>query len=179
MGIKLVVIILFAGIAIGSAGMYFIMNNLPFQENNITIIGLNEPAQTDEKNDSSLLITNNIKYNLLNTKESEFGVNGEKPLEGGIFAISEIEIENLGKNEIIIYGNSWFVKDSQERIYKPKSYDTNSEDNENIFSIRIPPGFTVTKKIGFEIPNDSNSVQLFVSNGPTKEAEPILFTRII
>ena len=85
----------------------------------------------------------------------------------------------MGKNEIIIYGNSWFVKDSQERIYKPKSYDTNSEDNENIFSIRIPPGFTVTKKIGFEIPNDSNSVQLFVSNGPTKEAEPILFTRII
>lgn len=179
MGIKFLVIILFAGIVIGSAGMYFIMNNLPFQENNIAIIGLNEPAQIDEKNNANLLITNNIKYNLLNTKESEFGVNGEKPLEGGVFAISEIEIENLGKNEMIIYGNSWFVKDSQERIYKPKSYNASSEDNENIFSIRIPPGFTVTKKIGFEIPNDSNSVELFVADGPTKEAKPILFTRII
>jgi hypothetical protein len=174
------VIILFAGIVIGSAGMYFVINNLPVPAIvNAPIVSFNDLEQLEEKKAVNLLVTNNIRYNLLDTKKSEFGVNGEKPLEGGLFVITELEIENIGKEEMIIYGNSWFVKDSEERVYKPKSHNVN-KDNENIFSITIPPGFKVTKKIGFEIPKESDkSIDLFVADSPSKEAKSILFTRII
>ena len=34
-------------------------------------------------------------------KKSDFGIMGEKPLEGGVYLIGKIKIENLGKQELI------------------------------------------------------------------------------
>jgi len=98
----------------------------------------------------------------------------EKPLEGGIFLITKIEIENFGKQEVIVYGKNWLLKDENERVYSPKTFNAIPENNENIFSIRIPPGFKIIKNIGFEIPSKVESTrELYVADKPL-ESNPIL-----
>jgi len=52
------------------------------------------------------ILTNELQYSLIEVKKTDFGINGEKPLEGGVFLITKIEIENLGKKCI-----SFFIYD--------------------------------------------------------------------
>ena len=120
------------------------------------------------------LRTNELQYTLVEIKTTDFGINGEKPLEGGVFLITKVEIENFGKHEVIVYGKNWLLKDENERVYSPKTFNATPEKNENIFNIRIPPGFKITKSIGFEIPSNVESVrELYVADKPL-ESNPIL-----
>lgn len=153
---------------LGSIGTYYSNYALKlFGIEELTLPSLNED-ETKEVNSQTLpktLQTNELQYTLLEVKRTDFGINGEKPLEGGIFLITKIEIENFGKQEIIVYGNNWLLKDENERVYTPKTFNATPEKNENIFSIRIPPGFKITKSIGFEVPSDLESKrELYVAD---------------
>ena len=149
----------------------------------IELFPITSETKTIEKETESVtipktLFTDEIKYVLVDTKRTDFGVNGEIPLNGGIYLITKIEIENLTKEEIIIYGKNWFIKDSKDRIYKPQSFNAKT-DAENIFSIRIPPGFTVVKNIGFEIPSDLKSdINLYVADSSGLVTKPILLGQV-
>jgi hypothetical protein len=167
------------GIIIGSSGMYYLLVHSPILE--IDLLGpavetikqkpIEELSDTEQK---LTLATNDLKYTVLDVRKSDFGVKGEKPLEGGIFVISKIEIENIGKTEVMVFGTSWFVQDSEGRIFKPKTFDATLEKDEKIFSIQIPPGFKIIKDVGFEIPAQFKvPLQLYVADKSSK-ADPIL-----
>ena len=168
------------GIIVGSLGTYY--SNYAF-----SFIGIDElsfPSMKEESKEMETqslpktLLTNELRYSLIEVKTTDFGINGEKPLEGGVFIISKIEIENYGKNEIVVYGKNWFLKDENDRMYTPKTFDANKEDNENIFSIRIPPGFKVVKNIGFEIPSSFELTrELYVADKPFV-SQPVLLGAI-
>ena len=50
-------------------------------------------------------------------------------------------------------------------MYTPKTFDATPEKNENIFSIRIPPGFKIVKGIGFEVPSSLETIhELYVAD---------------
>lgn len=173
------------GIVIGSASTIVVITNFPLFTSEFfdpgNYIKLQDEQEIDEKEKivENSLTTNNLRYELVDVKKSDFGINGEKPLEGGTFLITILEIENTGKTEAIIYGTNWFVKDSEERIFKPKTHNAISEDGEKRFSIAIPPGFKVVKEIGFEIPVGSQlSMSLYVADKPG-DSEPLLFGQII
>jgi hypothetical protein len=172
------------GIAIGSSGMYFLLVNTPIFD-----IGLLGPIEDSfnqipievlsEDSQKLFLVTNDLMYTVIDVRKSDFGVKGEKPLKGGIFVISKLEIENIGTTEVTVYGTSWFVQDSEGRIFKPKTFDASTEDGEKLFSIQIPPGFKVVNDIGFEIPAlPQLPLQLYVSD-KSFEADPILLGQII
>ena len=132
-----------------------------------------------EQSHQPTIITNDLKYTVLDVRKSNFGVKGEKPLEGGIFIITKLEIENTGKSEVTVYGASWFVKDSDGRIFKPKTFDATPEEDERYFSIQIPPGFKIMRDVGFEVPATPElGLQLYVADKPLA-AEPILLGKII
>ena len=155
---KSILIAVIIGIILGAIGTYYSNYALEYLGiSELTLPSTYEPESKIEQVPSLplTLLTNELQYSLLEVKETEFGVNGEKPLEGGIFLITKIEIENLGKQEVIVFGKNWQLIDENKRIYTPKTFDT-LEDEEKIFSIRIPPGFKVTKTIGFEIPSNLN-----------------------
>ncbi|MDX1440973.1 MAG: DUF4352 domain-containing protein [Nitrosopumilaceae archaeon] len=165
---KFIVAAVLFGIVIGSLGTYY-SNYL------LDSIGLeNLDFPSNQKEESSpepidplpkTLLTNEIQYTLLEVKQTDFGIRGEKPLEGGIFLITKLQIENFGKQEIVVYGKNWSLRDENNRIYTPKTFDVTNEDNENIFSIRIPPGFKIETNIGFEIPvNLDSNRELYVSD---------------
>ncbi len=165
------------GIIVGSIGTYY--SNYAF--NFLGIDELSLPSLEEEKSKRleipplpKTLLTNELQYTLLEIKRTDFGVNGEKPLEGGVFLITKIEIENYGTAEAIVYGKNWLLKDEKGRIYTPKTFDASKEDNEHIFSIRIPPGFKITKNIGFEIPSSLElDRELYVADKPF-ESQPVL-----
>jgi hypothetical protein len=173
---KFIVIGLFVGIVLGSFGTYF--SNYAF--NYLEMDELSIPSIKEKKSDSiqtqslpKSILTNELQYKLLDVKKTDFGINGEKPLEGGVFLITKVEIENLGKHEIIVYGENWFLKDQDDRIYSPKTFNATPEKNKNIFSIRIPPGFKIVQDIGFEIPLELKTARgLYVAN-KAYESEPI------
>lgn len=177
---KTIVIGIIIGIILGSFGTYYSNYFLSF-------VGIQEisfpsdQATYDHELTTSIPITletNELRYTLVEVKESDFGINGEKPLEGGIYLISKIKIENLGKKELIVFGKNWLLKDKDERTYNVKTFDANPETSEKIFSIRIPPGFTVTKNIGFEIPYElKSSREFYVPNGGF-ESQPILLGKV-
>lgn len=171
------------GLALGSSGTLFLISNTSILDGNL--LGIDNSfshAPIEEKNEQDLkpfLITNNLKYTILDVRTSGFGVKGEKPLEGGIFVISKLEIENIGKTELIVYGTSWFVQDSEGRIFKPKTFDATPTNDERYFSIQIPPGFKIVKDIGFEIPSEpSLPLELYVAKN-SFEADAILLGQII
>lgn len=170
------------GLAIGSAGMYFLLKTIPFLESGFggPVDSFTQlPIEDSDKDQKPTLITNDLKYTILDVRQSDFGVKGEKPLEGGIFVITKLEIENIGKTEIEVYGTSWFVQDSEGRIFKPKTFDATAEEDEKLFSIKIPPGFKVVKDIGFEIPSQPQlPLQLYVSD-KSFSSDPILLDQII
>jgi len=155
------------GVAIGGIATYYSVYALTIMEIQILPNSSDQESVKQELISTTIpktLFTDELKYVLLDTKRTDFGVNGEMPLEGGIFLIAKIEIENLTKEEIIIYGKNWFIKDTEDRIYKPHSFNA-KKDPENLFSIRIPPGFTVVKNIGFEIPTELDSgINLYVAD---------------
>ena len=172
------------GIIIGSSGMYYLLMYTPIAE-----IGLLGPVEESfnqvpierlsEADQKPTLATNDLKYTVLDVRQSDFGVKGEKPLEGGIFVISKIEIENIGKTEVMVFGTSWFVQDSEGRIFKPKTFDTTSEEDEKIFSIQIPPGFKIVNDVGFEIPAQLKlPLQLYVAD-KSSTSDSVLLGRII
>jgi hypothetical protein len=172
------------GIIFGSSGTYYLLVHTPILEINLlgpavepsNQIPIEEMIETDQK---LTLETNNLRYTVLDVRKSDFGVKGEKPLEGGIFVISKIEIENIGKTEVKVYGTSWFVQDSEGRVFKPKTFDATPEKDEKFFSVQIPPGFKIVKDVGFEIPAQLKlPLQLYVADKSTS-AEPILLGRII
>lgn len=174
---KHIAIAVIVGIIIGSIGTYY--SNYIF-----SIVGMEElsfPYTMEEKNGDvklqtipKTIFTNELQYTLVEVQKTDFGINGEKPLEGGIFLITKVTIENFGKQEVIVYGKNWLLKDENERVYSPKTFNAKPENNENIFSIRIPPGFKIIKSIGFEIPSNVESTrELFVPDKP-RESSPIL-----
>jgi hypothetical protein len=177
------VIGLIIGIVIGSTGTYFLLVNTPILESGLlgpqdsfTQIPIEGFSEQDLR---PVLITNDLKYTVLDVRTSEFGVKGESPLEGGTYVVAKLEIENIGKTELIVYGTSWFVHDSEGRIFKPKTFDATPEEDGKYFSIQIPPGFKIRKDIGFEIPSEpSFPLQLYVAKN-SFEAEPILLGQII
>lgn len=174
---KLVIIGIIIGVVIGSIGTYY--SNYAF-----SVLGIDElsfPSLEEKKSKQmemptlpKTLLTNELQYTLVEIKRTDFGVNGEKPLEGGVFLITKIEIENYGTAEAIVYGKNWLVKDEKGRMYTPKTFDATKENNDNIFSIRIPPGFKIVKNIGFEIPSNLELArELYVADKPF-ESQPIL-----
>lgn len=173
---KHIVIAIIVGIVLGSFGTYY--SNYAF--NLFGIDELSIPSQNEEKQNypqtqsiPKSIVTNELQYKLVEVKKTDFGINGEKPLGGGIFLITKIEIENLGKHEVIVYGENWFLKDQDDRIYTPKTFNAIPEKNENIFSIRIPPGFKIIQDIGFEIPASlDSSRELYVADRAF-ESEPV------
>jgi len=164
------------GIILGSVGTYY--SNYVF-----SILGMDElsvPSMSEEKTKDGktqtlpkTLLTNELQYTLVEVKKTDFGINGEKPLEGGIFLITKVEIENFGKQEVIVYGENWFLKDQEDRIYTPKTFNATPEKNNNIFSIRIPPGFKIIQDIGFEIPLRLESERELYVADKAFESEPI------
>lgn len=153
---KYVLIAIIIGIILGSLGTYYsnyALNLFGIEE--LSIPSMNKEKQTlvDPQSISKSILTNELHYKIIDVKETDFGINGEKPLAGGIFLITKIEIENLGKHEVIVYGKNWFLKDQEDRIYTPKTFNATPEKNENIFSIRIPPGFKIVHDVGFEVPS--------------------------
>jgi hypothetical protein len=179
-----IVVGIIIGIILGSSGMYYLLVHTPILE-----IGLLGPAvessnqmpveELSAADQKPTLATNDLKYTVLDVRKSDFGVKGEKPLEGGIFVISKIQIENIGKTEVMVFGNSWFVQDSEGRIFKPKTFDATAEEDEKLFSIQIPPGFKIVKDIGFEIPAQLKlPLQLYVAD-KSSTGDPILLGRII
>ncbi|NIP62860.1 MAG: DUF4352 domain-containing protein [Nitrosopumilaceae archaeon] len=164
---KALILGLVIGVALGVVSTYYSVYALTLMEIQI-LPNLSDKDTVKSKLTSvtipKTLFTDELKYVLLDTKRTDFGVNGEMPLEGGVFLIAKIEIENLTKEEIIVYGKNWFIQDAEDRIYKPHSFNA-KKDPENIFSIRIPPGFTVVKNIGFEIPTELDSgIELYVAD---------------
>jgi len=126
----------------------------------------------------TILLTNDLKYTIVESLRTDFGINGERALKNGVFLVVKIEIENFGKKEVIIYGENWFLKDNQDRIFLPKTFDANPEETERLFSIRIPPGFKVTKHVGFEIPSSLESpIDLYVADKPF-DSSPILLGKV-
>ncbi len=105
---------------------------------------------------------------------------GKNPwMEGGIFVIVKTEIENIGKTEIKVFGKNWLLEDSKGRIYTPKSYNAIKENDDNIFSIEIPPGFKIVRDIGFEVPITSqNDLDLYVADS-SFDSKPVLLGKII
>lgn len=177
---RILILGLIIGIAIGTVATYYSVYALTLMEIQILPNSADEKPVKQELISATIpktLFTDELKYVLLDTKRTDFGVNGELPLEGGIFLIAKIEIENLTKEEVIVYGKNWFVKDTEDRIYKPNSFNAN-KDPENIFSIRIPPGFTVVKNIGFEIPSELESgINLYVADSGFSSS-PILLGQL-
>jgi hypothetical protein len=173
---KFIVIAIIIGITLGSVGTYF--SNYPlnlFGIDEISIPSMDEEKQMGAQMQSTpkSILTNELQYSLVEVKKTDFGINGEKPLEGGVFLITKIEIENFGKQEVIVYGKNWFLKDQDDRIYTPKTFNATPEKNENIFSIRIPPGFKITQNIGFEIPSKLESKKELYVADRAFESEPI------
>lgn len=160
----------------GSLGIYFsnyALNYFGIEELSIPSMVKEEPRSIQTQSFPKSILTNDLQYKLLEVKKTDFGINGEKPLEGGIFLITKVEIENFGKQEVIVYGENWFLKDKDDRIYTPKTFNATPEKNKNIFSIRIPPGFKIVQDIGFEIPSRLESErELYVAN-KSFESEPI------
>ena len=173
---KFIVIALIIGITLGSVGTYF--SNYA-----LNLFGIDElsiPSTDDEKKITAQIqstpksiLTNELQYSLVEVKKTDFGINGEKPLEGGVFLVTKIEIENFGKQEVIVYGENWFLKDQDDRVYTPKTFNATPEKNENIFSIRIPPGFKITQNIGFEIPSKLESQKELYVADRAFESEPV------
>ena len=165
------------GVMLGSIGTYY--SNYAFSFFGVEELSL--PSLNDEKSKKNemqelpkTLLTNELQYTLVEVKRTDFGVSGEKPLEGGVFLITKIEIENFGTTEAIVYGKNWQLKDEKGRTYTPRTFDASKENNDNIFSIRIPPGFKIIKNIGFEIPSSLDlSRELYVADKPF-ESQPIL-----
>ncbi|MDX1596805.1 MAG: DUF4352 domain-containing protein [Nitrosopumilaceae archaeon] len=169
------------GVIVGGVSTYYSMYALTLMEIEL-LPSVSKTEVIKEEKESVVvpktLFTDELKYVLLDTKRTDFGVNGEMPLEGGIYLIIKVEIENLTKEEIVVYGKNWFIKDSEDRIYKPQSFNA-KKDTENIFSIRIPPGFTVVKNIGFEIPSNLESgMNFYVADSPGYVSEPILLGKM-
>jgi hypothetical protein len=155
---KFIVIAIIIGITLGSVGTYFSNYALNlFGIDEISIPSMDEEKQMGAQMQSTpkSILTNELQYSLVEVKKTDFGINGEKPLEGGVFLITKIEIENFGKQEVIVYGNA------------------TPEKNENIFSIRIPPGFKITQNIGFEIPSKLESKKELYVADRAFESEPI------
>jgi hypothetical protein len=173
---KYIVVAIIVGITLGSLGTYFSNYALNlFGIDEISIPSLDEQKQIGAQMQSTpkSILTNELQYNLVEVKKTDFGINGEKPLEGGVFLITKIEIENFGKQEVIVYGENWFLKDQDDRVYTPKTFNATPEKNENIFSIRIPPGFKITQNIGFEIPSKLESQKELYVADRAFESEPI------
>ena len=173
---KYFVVAIIVGITLGSLGTYFSNYALNlFGIDEISIPSLDEQKQIGVQMQSipKSIFTNELQYNLVEVKKTDFGINGEKPLEGGVFLITKIEIENFGKQEVIVYGENWFLKDQDDRVYTPKTFNATPEKNENIFSIRIPPGFKITQNIGFEIPSKLESQKELYVADRAFESEPI------
>lgn len=178
---KYILISIIIGIILGSIGTYFsnyALNLFGIDELVIPSIDKKIEDSTKIQDFPKSIQSNELQYNLIEVKKTDYGINGEKPLEGGIFLVAKIEIENLGKKEIVVFGKNWFLKDKEGRVYTPKTFNATPEKNENVFSIRIPPGFKITQNIGFEIPSKLNSPrELYVANGPF-DSEPIFFSII-
>jgi hypothetical protein len=173
---KYIVVAIIDGLTLGSLGTYFSNYALNlFGIDEISIPSLDEQKQIGAQMQSTpkSILTNELQYNLVEVKKTDFGINGEKPLEGGVFLITKIEIENFGKQEVIVYGENWFLKDQDDRVYTPKTFNATPEKNENIFSIRIPPGFKITQNIGFEIPSKLESQKELYVADRAFESEPI------
>jgi hypothetical protein len=173
---KFIVIAIIIGITLGSVGTYFSNYALNlFGIDEISIPSMDEEKQMGAQMQSTpkSILTNELQYSLVEVKKTDFGINGEKPLEGGVFLITKIEIENFGKQEVIVYGKNWFLKDQDDRVYTPKTFNATPEKNENIFSIRIPPGFKITQNIGFEIPSKLESKKELYVADRAFESEPI------
>jgi len=173
---KYIFVAIIIGIAIGSVGTYFsnyAFNFFGIEELSIPSMGEGRPKDTSTQVFPQGLLTNELKYKLLEVKKIDFGINGEKPLEGGVFLITKIEIENLAKYEVTVYGENWFLKDQDDRVYTPKTFNATPEKNENIFSIRIPPGFKIVKGIGFEIPSNLESTRELYVADRAFESEPV------
>jgi hypothetical protein len=152
---KFIIIAIVISIFLGSMGTFYsnyALNFLGIPEISIPSIDKTEDKIEQTKSLPVSIVTNQLRYTLSEVKEIGFGINGEKPLEGGIFLLTKVEIENMGKNEVVIYGQNWQIRDKHDRVYTPKTFDAQPENNEKIFSIRIPPGFKITKTVGFEIP---------------------------
>ena len=173
---KYILISIIIGVILGSFGTYY--SNYA-----LNLLGIDELSipSIDKKNDAGVrlpdvpksILTNELRYNLIEVKKTDFGINGEKPLEGGVFLVVKIEIENLGKKEVTVFGKNWFLKDIVDRVYTPKTFSSIPENGENIFSVRIPPGFKITQNVGFEIPSKLESTkELYVPN-KAFESEPI------
>lgn len=173
---KHIAMAIIVGIVLGSLGTYYSNYGLTYLE----LEELSIPSFGDKKTQEMLvtsspksILTNELQYKLLEVKKTDFGINGEKPLEGGIFLITKVEIENFGKHEVIVYGENWFLKDQEDRVYTPKTFNSTPEKNKNIFSIRIPPGFKIIQDIGFEVPLRLElERELYVANKPF-DSEPI------
>lgn len=178
---KIIPVAVLVGIAIGATGTYY--SNYAFSFFGIQEISIPsmEKKHTDDLTQeilSAVLFTNELQYTLVEVKKTDFGINGEKPLEGGIFLIVKVEIENFGKQEVTVYGKNWILTDENGRTYSPKTFNASPEINDNIFSIRIPPGFKVTKNVGFEIPSGIESERkMYVPDKPN-ESNPILLSVI-
>jgi len=165
---KYILISIIIGIILGSIGTYYsnyALNFLGINELSIPSIDKKTSADTKLEEIPKSILTNELRYNLIEVKKTDFGINGENPLEGGVFLIAKIEIENLGKKEVIVFGKNWFLKDIEDRVYTPKTFSSTPERDENIFSVRIPPGFKITQNIGFEIPSKlESSKELYVAD---------------
>lgn len=174
---KFVVMGIIIGIIVGSIGTYYsnyAFSFLGIDELSLPTLDGEKPKQVEIPHLPKTLLTNELQYTLLEVKRTDFGVNGEKPLEGGVFLITKIGIENYGTTEAIVYGKNWQLKDENGRMYTPKTFDATKENAENIFSIRIPPGFKIVKNIGFEIPSSLELTrELYVADKPF-ESQPIL-----
>jgi len=173
---KYIVVAIIIGITLGSLGTYFsnyALNLFGIEELSIPSMNEEKPMGAQIQSTPKSILTNELQYSLVEVKKTDFGINGEKPLEGGIFLITKIEIENFGKQEVIVYGENWFLKDQDDRVYTPKTFNATPEKNENIFSIRIPPGFKITQNIGFEIPSKLESQKELYVADRAFESEPI------
>ena len=173
---KYIVLSLVIGIVIGITGSYFSHDFSELFGIDQSILPFLEKEKLDR--DSSMspksIVTNDLRYTLISVKTTDFGINGEKPLSGGIFLVTKVEIENFAKEEVIVYGKNWKLKDENDRIYSPRTFDAAPEKNENIFSLRIPPGFKIVTNIGFEIPSSiESSRELFVAD-KAFDSKPIL-----
>lgn len=169
------------GIALGSLGTYLLLTS-PVIANVFDVKTMMAPTEINSTKDESYkhpsMVKNNLKYTVLEVRTSDYGIKGEKPLEGGIFLIIKVEIENLDKTEVSIRGKNWFLQDSKGRTYLPKTHNANPLDNEDLFSIRVPPGFKVVRDVGFEIPSyiDEN-FELYVPNKPL-DSEPVVLGKV-
>lgn len=178
---KSIIIGIIVGIVLGSCGTYFsnyFLGYIGGPEISFPNSFNSTEVATLTSNLPLTLETNELRYTLVEVKESDFGINGEKPLEGGIYLIGKIKIENLGKQELIVFGKNWQLKDKNQRTYNVKTFDANLESSDKIFSIRIPPGFTVTKNIGFEIPTELKSSREFYVPNSGFESQPVLLGKI-